>query len=149
MSYSSYTKVYTNLNARTKGSDVFLCYERKIRESTSPITGLNVLAGPKYFRTPIGYTRVNADMNAGLSEVGCVYLFYTRTTTLPKISSIAVMDTNMDPYTVFISHRLGYALIQIVIKVLKGIKFISIIHMATMCDDKHSQNFFDFSVGFS
>ena len=95
---SGYTKVYTNLNAGTKGDEVFLCYERKIRETTSPITGLNVLAGPKYFRTPTGYTRVNADINAGLSGVGYVYLFYTRTTTLPKISNIAVMDTNMDPY---------------------------------------------------
>lgn len=96
---SGYTKVPFNLNAGTKGDEVFLCYKRAIREITSPITGLNVLAGPKDFPVQTGYTRVNTDINAGLSGVGYVYLFYTRTTTLPKISNIAVMDTNINPYT--------------------------------------------------
>ena len=45
---SGYIKAPFNLNAGTKGDEVYLCYKKSVRETTSPITGLNVLAGPKY-----------------------------------------------------------------------------------------------------
>ena len=69
-----------------------------IRETTPPITGLNVLAGPKYLSPQTGYIRINTDTNAGLKGVGYVYLLYTRTTTLPQITDIKVMDTGVNAY---------------------------------------------------
>ena len=77
---------------------MYLCYKKSVRETTSPITGLNVLAGPKYLSPQTGYIRINTDINAGLKGVGYVYLLYTRTTTLPQISDIKVMDTGTNAY---------------------------------------------------
>ena len=77
---------------------MFLCYEKRVRETTPPITGLNVLAGPEDLPTQTGYTKINADINASLKGVGYVYLFYTRTTTLPQLADIKVMDTGMNAY---------------------------------------------------
>ena len=76
---------------------MYLCYRKNVR-TEHPITGLTVLAGPKDFPMQNGYTRINVDINEGLKGIGFVYLFYTRSTSLPPITGIMVMDTVANPY---------------------------------------------------
>ena len=76
---------------------MYLYYRKNVR-TEHPITGLTVLAGPKDFPMQNGYTRINVDINEGLKGIGFVYLFYTRSTSLPPITGIMVMDTVANPY---------------------------------------------------
>ena len=91
---SGYNKIFVDLNKGAGGDYIYLCYSTSTAVSSSPITGLTVVAGGSSSVTcPSGYSKISIDLNKGAGGE-YIYLCYTKNSGPTSIKNVNVLASD-------------------------------------------------------
>ena len=96
---AGYIKVNVDLNYYVGGDFIYVCYKRGVG---APVTGLAVTYNSGSPPTGYAWTRINVDLNRGVSGSDDIFLWYTKDPACSTIDDIMVQIDNTtfpDGYT--------------------------------------------------